>query len=61
MNITTSLEELQILRDTRSALWAAACHKQITVEELYARLAELRKQAGSALYPDRAIRPKYSR
>jgi hypothetical protein len=37
-----------------------ACHGEITVEQLYAGLAHLRKLVGSELY-DRPPQPKYQR
>jgi hypothetical protein len=46
----THPQVLEDLRSTRSQLWAAACAGQITVAELYARLAALRREAGEELY-----------
>ena len=43
-------EELEQIRQTRTNLWARACAHEITVEQLYAALARLRKQAGEELY-----------
>lgn len=37
-------------RQERAALWAAACRGEITTEQLLARLRELHRQVGDALY-----------
>jgi hypothetical protein len=39
----------------RLALWRAACAKEISVEELYRRLGELRERYGEARYDHRAV------
>jgi len=43
-------EELEELRETRSRLWARACAREITVDQLYAALKRLRDLAGDELY-----------
>lgn len=43
-------EEVDDLRYTRTQLWIAACRHEITVVELYEKLAELRRLAGEAIY-----------
>jgi hypothetical protein len=48
-------DDLLTARHERSAAWEAACRGRITTAELYARLAELRKVWGDALY-DRGSR-----
>jgi hypothetical protein len=47
-----SNDELEAAHSHRSALWAAACAKEITVEDLYAGLAALKRRA-QAKYPRR--------
>ena len=43
-------EDLDEARETRNQLWASACAREITVDQLYAALAKLRKAAGDELY-----------
>lgn len=42
--------ELLDARLERTALWKAACQRQISYARLVARIAELRKRWGDALY-----------
>lgn len=49
------IDEVIDARLERSALWAAACRGEITPAQLFARLRELRRLVGDALY-DRGSR-----
>ena len=40
-------EELESYQATRTDLWRAACHGELTVEELYHELAKLREHVGA--------------
>lgn len=53
-------EQLEDFQNTRTDLWRAACHGELTVEELYRELAKLRKHVGPSLY-DRRPQPKFRR
>lgn len=53
-------QELEQHQHTRTELWRAACHGELTVEELYRSLAQLRKVVGPSLY-DRPPRAKFER